>query len=110
MKVLTRSEEILLLAIWHLEENAYGVSIREKVKEMADMSIAFGALYVQLDILVKKGYAKKFLGEPTPERGGKRKKYYTLTENGKLSLQTARELNSSIWDGVPDVAFKGSER
>ncbi len=106
MKVLTRSEEILLLAIWHLNKNAYGVTIREQVIKMADMAISFGALYVQLDILVKKGYARKILGEPTPERGGKSKKYYLLTDKGNIALQQARELNSSIWQGVPQLAFR----
>jgi PadR family transcriptional regulator PadR len=105
-KYLTRSEEILLLAIWRLKDNAYGVTIRENVKALTGKTMAFGALYVLLDKLAQKGYVTKQKGTPVPERGGRYKIYYTLTAYGKKALQLARELNKTLWDDVPKLAFK----
>ena len=106
MKPLTKSEEILLLTIWKLNDTAYGVLIKEHVSEITGRSWTFGALYVSLDKLAKKGYVQKRKGDPTPERGGRYKIYYHLTRDGKKALQTARELNRQLWKDVPEFAFK----
>ncbi len=106
MKNLTKSEEILLLTIWKLDDNAYGVPIKEHVSKITGRLWTFGALYVSLDKLAKKGYVTKSKGEPTPERGGRYKIYYRLTQDGKQALQAARELNESLWKDVPEFAFK----
>jgi len=105
-KYLTRSEEILLLAIWKMKDNAYGVSIRDAVKVMTGRLISIGALYVSLDKLAQKGYVTKKKGKPVPERGGRHKIFYTLTDSGRNVLQSARELNQTLWDNVPERAFK----
>jgi PadR family transcriptional regulator PadR len=105
-KYLTRSEEILLLAIWRLKDYAYGVTVREKVKALTGKTMSFGALYVSLDKLAQKGYVIKQKGTPIPERGGRHKIYYSLTAYGKKALQRARELNEILWDDVPEMAFK----
>lgn len=105
-KYLTRSEEILLLTIWRLKDNAYGVTIRENVKAKTGKKMSFGALYVSLDKLAQKGYVTKHRGTPVPERGGRHKIYYVLTFMGRNSLQAARELNENLWHDVPKLAFK----
>lgn len=100
MKYLTRQEEIYLLAIWKLQDNAYGVQIKRWVADMTDRKISYGALYFTLEQLFKKGYVTRRDGEPTPVRGGCRKIYYNLTPAGKKALITAYELQRSIWDGI----------
>ncbi len=106
MKKLTLNEEIFLIAIWRLNEDAYGVNIREKIIEMTDSSILFGTLYNTLDYLVKKGYVNTRKGEVTSQRGGNNKVYYSLTKDGKAALNRARELRDNLWDGIPQTAFK----
>ncbi|MCH8287319.1 PadR family transcriptional regulator [candidate division KSB1 bacterium] len=106
MDYLTKSEEILLLAIWRLQENAYGVTIRKSVGEVTGKIMSFGALYVSLDKLLKKGYVTKTPGDPSPERGGRRKNFYRLSAAGSHALQASRELNKALWNEVPDFAFK----
>jgi len=105
MNKVTITEQILLLAIWRLKEDAYGVKIRELICEYTSSDVGFGTLYNNLDQLLKKGYAHSFKGEPTAVRGGKRKVYYKITERGMEALQTARELQNKLWDGIPDYAF-----
>ncbi|MCP4725878.1 MAG: PadR family transcriptional regulator [bacterium] len=105
MKRLTITEEILLLTIWRLKDDAYGVTIRDRICEYYDSDVGFGTLYNNLDQLVKKGYVKAEKGEPSPVRGGKRKVYYSITKEGLQSLKNARELHNKLWDGVPDYAL-----
>lgn len=70
MAFLSRAEEMVLLAILRLGDNAYGVTIRAELKTMTDKTWAFGALFVTLDRMSKKGYLTSYLTEPTRERGG----------------------------------------
>lgn len=102
MNILTLNEEMLLTAISHLEDNAYGVTIMAKIREISPKKIVFGTLYNSLDKLVKKGYVIAVTGEPTPERGGRRKVYYTLTKKGKFSLEKTKEFHRTLWDWIPD--------
>lgn len=105
MKELTKSEEILLLAIWRLKEDAYGVKIRENISKTTSKTYTFGTLYSTLEQLVKKEYVTKTPGEPTAERGGRRKIYYKVSPEGMKALKTARELERTIWDGISDFVF-----
>ena len=102
---LTINEQILLLTIWKLDEEAYGYNIREKVCEYLEKEIAFGTLYNNLDQVIRKGYAVSYKGEPTAVRGGKRKVYYKITDEGIDALQAARELQSKLWSEIPELAF-----
>ncbi len=110
MVVLTRLEEMLLMTIWRLKGNAYGVAIKKEVHERAGKKFTIGALYFALDQLFKKGYVSKTSGEPTPERGGRSKTYYTITKLGEEGLQNALEIHNSLWSGVSDVAFNSGEK
>jgi PadR family transcriptional regulator PadR len=103
MRELTIPEEILLTAIWRLEDNAYGVKIRKKVAGVTGRDIAFGSLYNILAQVVRKGYVKKERGVPTSERGGRSKMYYRLTPRGISALKAARRLQQLIWEGLPDL-------
>ena len=102
---ITITEQILLLTIWRLDEEAYGFKIREKVSEYLNKDIAFGTVYNNLDQIIRKGYAESHKGESTAVRGGKRKVYYQITDKGLDALQTARELQNKLWDDIPEFAF-----
>lgn len=105
MNKLTVTEQVLLLAIWKLKEEAYGVKIRELFCQYCKADVGFGTLYNNLEQLVRKGYAETFKGESTPIRGGKRKVYYKISDLGINALQNSRELQKRLWEDVPEVAF-----
>lgn len=102
MKDLTLYESIILLAILRLKDNAYGVTIREKIKDIAQRSISYGTLYSYLDQIHRKGYVSKSIGKPSPERGGRRKIFYKLTPDGSESLKAAYQLQKVIWVEMPE--------
>lgn len=106
MKDLTLYETIHLLAILKLGKEAYGVAIKEKISEMAGREISYGTLYSYLDQLYKKGLVNKTAGDPTPERGGRRKIFYALTAEGVAALQAAYRLQQSIWPHQSTLLFK----
>jgi len=106
MKLLSRNEEIVLIAIWRLKDNAYGVTIREQVSEVTGHEWSFGTIYVPLDKLTNKGYVSKKMSEPTAERGGRSKCLYELTPKGKEALREIRKVEKALWDGISDVALE----
>ena len=101
--MLSVLEEIILSAIYRLKDNAYGVTIRNKVSEVTHRDLIYGTLYNTLEQLVRKGYVYKIQGAPTGERGGRSRMMYTLSEAGIRALQDARELQNKIWQGFPDT-------
>jgi len=106
MKDLTLYESIHLIAILRLEDEAYGVTIKDEISEMTNREISYGTLYSYLDQLFKKNLVKKHIGDPTNERGGRRKIYYKLTASGVTALNTAYALQKSIWEKAPKFAFE----
>ena len=106
MKPLTKFEEILLLAIWRLKDEAYGVKIRQEVIRVTGENLTYGTLYSALDQLTRKLLVHKSIGEPTTERGGRRKIYYTLAPEGGKALGQAQALTRALWEDVPDMAFE----
>lgn len=109
MKDLTLSESVLLLAIWRLKNNAYGVKIRKHIAEVTGRLYSYGTLYSSLDQLVRKRYVYKTVGDPTPQRGGRSKIYYKLTPDAVASLQAARDIHKTILEGIEDIAFESGE-
>ncbi len=105
-KLLTRQEELLLLAIWKLQEKAYGMAVKEIVEEFTGDSWSFGAVYAPLSRLLKKQLVTSEKGDPTPERGGKSKVFYVLTDTGKEALIKIRRVNETSWNNVPSIALK----
>lgn len=101
MKKLTVNEEILLTAIWTLREDAYGVKINKKIKEITGESFGFGTLYNTLDNLARKGYVGTRKGEPSESRGGHNKVYYSITEYGRKALVQAHELHRKLVSEIP---------
>lgn len=109
MKLLTRADEILILAILRLKENAYGTTIIKEVKKRTGKELTFGSLWVSLDSLNKKGLINKRMADETSLRGGRKKIYYTLTISGVKANQEAREIQNSLWKGVPRLLKKYQE-
>jgi len=105
MKELTKTEEILLLSIWRLEGDAYGVKIRQHVSEATHKQFTYGNLYSALKQLTEKNHIEKRPGEAVPQRRGRRRIYYRLTPEGLKALKQAREMNVSLWKNIPEYAF-----
>ena len=103
MDVLSRADEILMLTILRLKEQAYGVSIVKEVRQRTGKNLKLGGLWVSLDILAKRGLVSKHMGDPTPARGGRSKIYYTLTPAGLRALEQVNQFTRSLWKGIRDV-------
>lgn len=102
MKLLTRAEELILLAVWKLKSNAYCVPIRAQISEITGENWSLGSIYMPLDRLVKKGYLQSYLSDSTPERGGRHKRIYKLTDAGMKALLRVRQIQANMWRDVPD--------
>jgi PadR family transcriptional regulator, regulatory protein PadR len=89
---LGRFEEIVLLALVRLRENAYGVPIRREIAERTGRDVSFGAVYTTLERLERKGYISSRVGEPTSERGGRAKRYFRIEAPGVRALERSREM------------------
>jgi PadR family transcriptional regulator PadR len=103
MQFLSRIEEILLLAIWKLGDNAYGITIREQVEKDTGVKWLSGAIYGPLSRLRKNGYVKAANGQNGTDQRGRPRIYYMLTPVGKEKLQAIQMLNRVIWANVPEV-------
>jgi PadR family transcriptional regulator PadR len=108
MKLLSRPEEIFLLAIWKLQGNAYAVTIRNEVKKLTGKIWSFGAVFITLERLANKKYLKSELSSPTKKRGGRSKRLYSLTHDGKQALIEIRKLQESIWAEIPELSSRPS--
>ena len=102
---LTKLEEIVLISIWNLGEEAYGVNIKKTVNELTGKEYFYNTLYTTFDNLITKAFITKGFGEPTPVRGGKRKVFFRLTHNGKLALKNAFEKHQRVWAGFTKETF-----
>lgn len=107
MTVLSRTEEMLLLAIWRLQDNAYGVTIADMMTRTSEKKWTLGGIYVPLERLEKKGYLSSTLGKSSPRRGGRSKRLYRVTEFGRRSLIRTEALQRSIWK---DISISSLER
>lgn len=103
MKLLSRSEEVVLLAVWKLQEEAYCVPIRELLMNVTRKKWSFGSIYAPLDRLEKNGYLKSYTTEPIKERGGRSKRIYRVTKKGKEALMEIRSIQDMLWEAVPDL-------
>ena len=103
--MLTRMEELLLLTVWRLQDDAYGLAIRRQVSDLLDKKVSVGAVYIPLERLAKKCLLDTWESEPTAKRGGRRKRFYKLTPKGLSALNTVRQIHEAAWAGLPALAF-----
>jgi len=106
MKFLSRPEEIILHAVQELQEDAYCVPIRKYVSRLTGKAWSFGAVYVPLQRLEKKGLLKSHLDDPLPMRGGKSRRIYHITSPGLKALAEVRKLHDSMWAGATNFERK----
>ena len=100
MKTLTKPEEQILLTIYHLQDKAYLVNIRDRLKEMTGKYLDVGTIYVPLKRLDHNGYLETHFGKPSAVRGGKAIKFYTLTGKGSEALAEIKKIQDRLWKGV----------
>ena len=108
-KYLSRPEEIVLMAVYKLKDNAYGLSIRKMIHKMTGQNWSIGAVYVPLERLEKKGYLDSRLTDPLPERGGRRKRMFSLTRAGLRELDDLHRNQVRIWEGYVALSPKNNE-
>ncbi|MCK5147604.1 PadR family transcriptional regulator [bacterium] len=106
MKLLSRAEEIILVTIIKLGDQAYGVKIRNQIHKDTGDLWSFATIYRPLDKMARNQLVEKIKGEPTAERGGKSKFYYTVSPAGKEALLALQMAHSRIWDGLTNAALK----
>jgi len=85
-ETLGEFEQVVLLALVRLRENAYGATIHREIEKRTGRELSISAVYTTLDRLEHKGLVRSFVGEPTPERGGRRKRYFALRPAGEVAL------------------------
>jgi PadR family transcriptional regulator, regulatory protein PadR len=93
-------EQIVLLAVLRLADDAYGVPIRGEIEKRAGRKVTVGALYSTLDRLEAKGYLTSWFTDPTRERGGRSRRYFRVEPDGFAALARAKEMLSRMWKGV----------
>ena len=98
-------EELVLLMVAALHDEAYGVSILEALEEKLKKTVNISAVHVALKRLEDKGFVKSRFGGITEDRGGRRKKFYVITALGKRTLDTQYELRTSLYKLIPKISF-----
>ncbi len=106
-KRATDVEQQLLLVIWRLGKEAYGLSIRDELEERTGRRIAVGAIYSTLIRLEKRGWVSSRLSDPTPVRGGKAKRFFAITELGETVVSQAKAVLNRLWEGLEVPASGG---
>lgn len=105
MHSLGEFEEIVLLTVGVLYDEAYGIAIKDTIEQKANRKVSVGALQSALKRMEKKGYLNARTGETNAQRGGKPKRYYSITALGKQALEESRDVRASLWDAIPKLAL-----
>ncbi len=108
MRLLTRSEEFVLLAVWRLQGDAYTLPIREQLIELTGKDWSLGSVYTPLERLTRQRLLTSYLTEATPERGGRPRRVYRLTPDGRQALIDIRTVEQAMWSGVAVVELRGA--
>lgn len=98
-------EEVVMLTVAVLYENAYGISIKEEIEQQLNRKVSVGAMRTALSRLEKKGFLSSEFGEATAVRGGKRKRFFKVTSYGKRVLDEVMSTRQKLWEAIPSIAF-----
>ena len=98
-------EEVAMLIVAILFNNAYGISIKESIESRLNRNVSVGAMRTALSRLEKKGFLNSEFGESTAVRGGKRKRYFKVTPYGKKVLEQVMSNRKQLWEAIPPLAF-----
>ena len=96
-------EQIVLLAVLRLGDEAYAVPILEQIEAQTGRKVARGALYTALDRLEAKGCLRSRMGDPLPERGGRARRYFTVTAAAVRALKASRLALMRLWNGLETI-------
>ena len=103
-EALGEFEQVVLLAVLRLgDKAAYAVAIRSEIESRTRRSVSRGSVYITLDRLEVKGYLRSWLGDPTPERGGRAKRFYAATPRAVGALRDSRKALLALWRGLDEV-------
>ena len=101
--VLGEFEQFVLLALVRLGPDAYGASVAIEIEQQTARPVSISAVHTTLDRLEEKGFVRSRLGEPTPQRGGKRKRHYVVQPAGLRTLQSSIRALKRMTDGLDDL-------
>jgi PadR family transcriptional regulator, regulatory protein PadR len=93
-------EHIIVLALLRLEDRAYGVTVRQEIESRTDREVSIGAVYATLERLETKGFVRSHRGDPTPERGGRSKRFFRVTPRGVAAVNRTQRALHSMTDGL----------
>jgi len=93
-------EHLVVLALLRLEDRAYGVTVRQEIEFRTKREVSIGAVYATLDRLEAKGYVKSRCGDPTPERGGRSKRFFRVTTKGVAAVSRTQRALQSMTEGL----------
>ncbi len=99
-KQLGDLEELVLLAVLRLGDDAYGASVREELKVQAGRSVSISTVYVTLMRMEEKGLSRSWMGKPSGERGGKAKRHFQVSPEGLQALEASRAVRERMWARV----------
>ena len=105
MKFLTRREELIMLSIGNLKDDAYLVAIREQLSKIMGKKWGISTIHIPLQRLENEGYIESYYGNATAIRGGRRKKIYRITNQGMEALKQYKKVNDILWDKFYDFEF-----
>lgn len=105
-KHLGEFEELVLLIIAILTDDAYVLKIQQELKEQVNRSASMGALHATLTRLEKKGFLNSAMEGASSKRGGRRKRVYQVTNTGKVTIKEVKELRMNLWQQVPSYSLK----
>lgn len=103
-RLLTDFEIMILLAILRVGDDAYGVTIAHEIEDKAGRTVQLPAVYAALERLEKQSLVRSWIGEATPQRGGRAKKHFALTEAGLGSVQDTRDALTALWSRLPQLS------
>ena len=107
-ETLQALQQLVMLSILHLGERAYGALIQQELEERGGRSVTIATIYVTLSRLEKRGLVESWLGDPTPVRGGRSKRYYRVTGDGRAALDASRAELDRMWSGLEHGASRSS--
>ncbi|GAB4022647.1 PadR family transcriptional regulator [Spirosoma koreense] len=94
-------EELVLLTVAILDEEAYGVTITQELEQKTGRAVGFSTIHTTLQRLEEKGFLSSKMGGATAERGGRRKRYFTVTAAGRRALQEVKQVRTELWNALP---------
>ena len=102
-RFLTDFELMVMLAVLRVRDDAYGVPIAREIERRTERSVTLAAVYLALDRLTAHGLVSSRVGEPTPQRGGRAKKFFRVTPAGLAAVRRTQRAFTALWTGIPEL-------